>query len=75
VDERLLSPSKITVWLDCALSDVARTGGRRSAEGRSPDISGALRNCSWRRGEHEIDCLEEYQSSGPTAFEVPGVVS
>jgi len=70
--ERLLTPSKITAWLDC---DHYLTLRHRVDEGSmaKPDATfGSMARMLSDKGlEHEKDCLAGYRSRGLSVFEVP----
>ena len=72
MSESLLSPSKITAWLDCdhflTLTRQVESGGRRAT--RSP--FGSFARLLVDKGvHHESDCLAAFRSEGRTVYEVP----
>ena len=72
MSESLLSPSKITAWLDCdhflTLTRQVESGGRRAT--RSP--FGSFARLLVDKGvQHESDCLAAFRSEGRTVYEVP----
>jgi len=69
---RLLTPSKITAWLDCGhyLSLKHRVEKGRLKVDPSP--LGAMARLLMDKGEaHERDCLAEYRQQGLSVLEVP----
>jgi uncharacterized protein len=71
--ERLLTPSKITAWLGCAhylsLSNRVEAGDLRVA----PSALNSLAEILVDKGnQHEVACLEDYESLGKTIYHVPG---
>ena len=73
VRERLLTPSKITAWLDCAyyLTLQHRLDDGELVPQRGP--FGAMAQLLWRKGqEHEEACLEQYRADGRAVYVVPG---
>lgn len=72
-DERLITPSKITAWLDCPhyLTLRARVDAGLLAE-PNPTF-GSFAELLRRKGElHEAECLAGYEAAGRTVFPVPG---
>ncbi len=71
--ERLLTPSKITAWLDCAHFLTLKhevEAGTRTVE-RSP--FGEMAQMLLDKGmEHEREVLARYRTDGLSVFEVPG---
>ena len=64
--DRLLTPSKITAWLDCAhflnLRHQVDAGTRRPSSSRA---SARWRDLLVEKGDqHEADCLAEYREAG-----------
>jgi uncharacterized protein len=73
VNERLLTPSKITAWLDCDyyLTLQHRVDAGELIPRRGP--FGAMAQLLLRKGqEHEEACLQEYRAVGRSIFIVPG---
>jgi predicted RecB family nuclease len=71
--ERLLTPSKITAWLDCAHSLTLRHRVEDGSLVLDRQPFGSLAQLLMEKGlQHEQDCLEEYRRRGRTVFEVPG---
>ncbi len=73
VAERLLTPSKITAWLDCAhfltLRDEVDSGIR---EPPSSSTFGEMAQMLLEKGvDHEASVLEQYRSAGRDVFVVP----
>lgn len=71
--ERVITPSSITAWLDCAhflgLKHQVQDGLRRAPSG----AMGAFARLLADKGlAHESDCLAEYERAGRSVFEVPG---
>ncbi len=73
MSERLLTPTKITAWLDCAHY---LTLQRRLDAGTlefTPQPFGSLAQLLADKGlEHEAQCLASYREQGLTVYEVPG---
>ncbi len=71
--ESLLTPSKITAWLDCdhflTLSRQVEAGAREA-----PAVQiGSLARLIMDKGiTHESDCLTSYRDEGRSVYEVPG---
>lgn len=70
--ERLLTPSKITAWLDCAhyltLQHQIETGARS----KSTQPFGAFAQLLVDKGHaHEADCLAQFAAMGVTVLHVP----
>ena len=71
--ERLLTPTKITAWLDCAHFLNLRHQVDRGALAVAPPGFGSLASLLVAKGrEHEADCLAEYRSRGLDVLEIPG---
>ena len=73
MDDRLLTPSKVTAWLDCAhvltlQGEVA--DGRRAA----PAVAfGSFARLLADKGvQHEAACLDDYRRRGRRILEIPG---
>ncbi len=70
--EQLLTPSKITAWLDCAHYLTLR--GRVDAgllEVESSHFGDFAQLLVEKGAQHELECLEKYRSEGRTIYEVP----
>ncbi len=70
--DRLLSPSKITAWLDCAHYLTLRE--RLDAGLLDVELSGFgsfARLLADKGRQHEAECLEHYRATGRTIYEVP----
>ncbi len=69
---RLLTPSKITAWLDCAhfltLQHEVEAGLRTQPHSAFGDMAAMLFDKGIR---HELDCLAYYEREGRTVFRVP----
>ncbi len=70
--QRLLTPSKITAWLDCehylALRHEVETGQRAEP---NPEYGSFARLLRDKGQQHETDCLADYRRDGKTVFAVP----
>src|SRR4051812_24964396 len=69
--ERLLTPSKITAYLDCAHYLTLRhrlEAGHLTVEGRFGSMARMLQE---KGLEHEQACLADYSERGKSVFEVP----
>ena len=70
--ERVLSPTKVTAWLDCAhylnLAHLVADGSLAK-----PDYSAnAFARLLMDKGDqHEQECLQRYKDSGLSVYEVP----
>ena len=65
--DRLLTPSKITAWLDCAhYPDLETPGGHRRPRCRSSRIRLAGQLLVEKGLQHEVDCLAEYRRRAST---------
>ena len=71
--ERLITPSKITAWLECAHFLSLRNrldAGELTLEPRS---LGTLADLLIAKGAaHELDCLMEFENEGRSVYQVPG---
>ncbi len=70
--DRLLSPSKITAWLDCAHYLTLREradAGRLDAE--LSHFGGFARLLADKGSQHEAECLAHYRAEGRSIHEVP----
>jgi uncharacterized protein len=69
---RLLTPSKITAWLDCAHYLTLKHQVDASALAVETAGFGSLAHLLVEKGlQHEADCLAEYRLRGLDVFEVP----
>ena len=70
--QRLVTPSKITAWLDCPHYLTLRNKVE-DGELKEPDqIFGSFARLLLQKGEiHERDCLTEYKRQGKRVYEVP----
>ena len=70
--ERLLTPTKITAWLDCAhfltLKDQVEDGGRQAPESRFGSFAQLL---AAKGLDHERDCLADYERQGKSILIIP----
>jgi uncharacterized protein len=72
VTERLVTPSKITAWLDCAHFLTLRNKVDDGALSVGPSQFGPFAQLIVDKGrEHEAECLAEYRRQGRSVFEVP----
>ena len=70
--ERLLTPSKITAWLDCAHFLTLRHEVDNGLREPEPNTFGEMAQMLLDKGlEHEQAVLERYRASGRDVFEVP----
>jgi predicted RecB family nuclease len=71
--EHLLTPSKVTAWLDCA-HFLALTNRVEDGVLAAPTTSfGSFARLLVDKGlQHEADCLAEYAQDGRTILEIPG---
>lgn len=73
VTDRLLTPSKITAWLDCAHYLTLRHRLEDGTLGIPRRPFGSLAQLLVDKGlQHEADCLAGYQGRGLSVLEVPG---
>ncbi len=71
--EQLLTPSKITAWLDCAHYLTLRERVDAGLLEVEPSHLGEFAQLLVEKGaQHELECLEKYRSEGRTVYEVPG---
>ena len=71
VAERLLTPSKITAWLDCAHFLTLRHEVDSGAREPAPNMFGEMAQMLLQKGlDHEQAVLEQYRESGRDVFEV-----
>ncbi len=71
--DRLLTPSKLTAWLDCAHFLNLRHQVDVGTLTIDPPGFGSLAHLLVEKGnQHEEDCLAAYRSEGLDVFEVPG---
>jgi predicted RecB family nuclease len=70
--EQLLTPSKITAWLDCAHYLTLRERVDAGLLDVEPSYLGAFAQLLVEKGiQHELECLEKFRSEGRTIYEVP----
>jgi len=70
--ERLLTPSKITAWLDCAHFLTLRHEVDSGVREPAPNMFGEMAQMLMEKGlDHEQAVLERYRSAGRDVFEVP----
>lgn len=71
--ERLITPSSITAWLDCAhfltLKHEVEDGLREKPSGGMGSFAQLLMD---KGVQHETACLAEYEAQGKSIFRVPG---
>lgn len=73
VAERLLTPSKITAWLDCAHYLMLRHEVDLGERSTPPNLFGEMAHMLIQKGlDHEQAVLELYRNAGREVFEVPG---
>ena len=72
MDDRLLTPSKITAWLDCEhYLTLNRQVDERSLIVEPSGFNSFARLLADKGLEHEQSCLDLYRSQGLNVFEVP----
>jgi uncharacterized protein len=72
VAERLLTPSKITAWLDCAHFLTLRHEVDHGLRERPANLFGEMADMLLRKGlDHEQQVLDRYRANGRSVFEVP----
>ncbi len=72
VADRLLTPSKITAWLDCAHYLTLKHEVESGARGKPPSMFGEMAQMLVDKGNaHEQAVLERYRSEGRGVFVVP----
>ena len=70
--ERLLTPSKITAWLDCAHFLTLQHEVEAGARAKPSSPFGEMAQMLMAKGlEHEAAVLERYRAEGLSVFEVP----
>ncbi len=70
--ERLLTPSKITAWLDCAHFLTLRHEVDRGEREQEPQLLGEMARMLLDKGDaHEKEVLARYRANGVEVFEVP----
>ena len=70
--ERLLTPSKITAWLDCAHFLTLRHEVDRGEREQEPQLLGEMARMLLEKGDaHEKEVLARYRATGVDVFEVP----
>ena len=71
--DRLLTPSKITAWLDCAhFLNLKHQVDAGTLTVDPPGFGSLARLLVEKGNQHEGDCLAAYRSRGLDVFEVPG---
>jgi predicted RecB family nuclease len=71
--ERLLTPSKITAWLECAHFLSLRNQADSGALVIEPTPMGSLAELLVDKGStHERDCLADLENQGRSVYQVPG---
>ncbi len=71
--EHLLSPSKITAWLDCPHYLTLRHQVDEGLLPQPKSVFGSFAQLLLSKGEdHETECLAHYRSKGSHVLEVPG---
>jgi len=72
--ERLITPSKITAWLECFTLPLIEKSSRRghlARRGLRP--AGFIGRPPHREGaQHERNCLQELEDDGRSVYQVPG---
>ncbi len=70
--DRLLTPSKITAWLDCAHYLTLKHDVDAGARPKPPKVFGEMAEMLKQKGlEHERAVLAQYREDGRKVFEVP----
>jgi hypothetical protein len=71
--ERLITPSKITAWLECAHFLSLRNQADAGLLSVQPRAMGSLADLLIDKGSaHERNCLMEFENQGRTVYQVPG---
>jgi uncharacterized protein len=71
--ERLITPSKITAWLECGHFLSLRNRADAGALIVEPRPSGSLADLLIEKGaQHERNCLQELENDGRRVYQVPG---
>jgi uncharacterized protein len=71
--ERLLTPSKITAWLECAHFLSLRNQADAGILTIAPTPMGSLAELLVEKGStHERDCLADLENQGRSVYQVPG---
>ena len=71
--ERLLTPSKITAWLECSHFLSLRNRADAGQLDVTPKPLGSLADLLIEKGAtHERDCLADLEDQGRTVYQVPG---
>jgi predicted RecB family nuclease len=72
VTEHLLTPSKVTAWLDCDhYLTLRRRVDARLLEVQPTHLGDFARLLLEKGRQHEIECLEKYRHEGRSIYEVP----
>ncbi|BBZ20896.1 ATPase [Mycolicibacterium gadium] len=73
MSDRLVTPTKITAWLDCPHYLTLRNQVEDGQLQAPPPTFGSFARLVQRKGEiHELDCLAEYELQGKHVYPVPG---
>jgi predicted RecB family nuclease len=71
--ERLLTPSKITAWLECGHFLSLRNQVDAGSLSIAPAARGSLADLLVEKGaQHERDCLADLENQGKSVYHVPG---
>jgi uncharacterized protein len=71
--ERLITPSKITAWLECSHFLSLRNRADAGTLVVEPRPLGSLADLLVEKGaQHERDCLQELEDAGRSVYQVPG---
>ena len=71
--ERLITPSKITAWLECSHFLTLRNAADAGDLQLAPRPKGSLADLLVEKGaQHERDCLAEFLNDGRSVWQVPG---
>jgi predicted RecB family nuclease len=71
--ERLLTPSKITAWLECSHFLSLRNQVDAGSLSIAPAARGSLADLLVEKGaQHERDCLADLENQGKSVYHVPG---
>ena len=73
MNERLLTPSKITAWLECGHFLTLRNQADAGVIEVTPRPMGSLADLLVEKGStHERDCLSDLEKQGKSVYSVPG---
>jgi len=71
--ERLITPSKITAWLECSHFLSLRNRADAGTLRVEPRPLGSLADLLIEKGaQHERNCLQELEDDGRSVYQVPG---